>query len=122
MTFELRDPAVTKRILEAASPQNFNYKEIYYLIKSQKALNITESIRTLTILSISAHGVDLYADLFHGWKVADATPLAFFHSKNGSVVIFRSDWTVQAHSSAKKDSVYVVSKAGVFEQLKAYLQ
>ena len=51
MTFELRDPAVTKRILEAASPQNFNYKEIYYLIKSQKALNITESIRTLTILS-----------------------------------------------------------------------
>lgn len=122
MTFDLRDPAIIKRILDAASPKNFDYKEAYYLANSQNTLNITESIRTLTILSISAHDTDLYTNLFKGWKVADATPLAFFHTKNDKIITFCSDWTVQARSSVKKDEVFVVSKSGIFEQIKTYLE
>lgn len=38
MTLDLRDPAIIKRIFNAASPKNFDYKEAYYLANSQKHL------------------------------------------------------------------------------------
>lgn len=122
MTFNLRDTQAVEKILSAASSEQFDYKEDYSLSTPKHTLSITGSIRTLTILSISAQPANLYAELFNGWRIADATPLAFFHPRKNLVVIFRPDWVVQAHAGSLPEKELLVSKFGCFEELKAYLQ
>lgn len=121
MTFDLRDPAIIHRIIEVADPQNFDYKEHYELFSQQQTFIITDSIRTLTILAISAKPFNLYTDLFKDWMVKAATPLAFHRLMDNASVVFCSDWTIQVLSCVKGDTVLAVSKSGVFENLKNHL-
>lgn len=123
MTFYLRDPAVLQRIIQAASPQNFDYKERYELIAQQVQLfEITESIRTLTILSIASRPFDLYADLFKGWNVVATTPLNFYRAEDKTTVIFCSDWTIRLLRAKKDVETLYVNKLGVFTRLSNLLK
>ena len=122
MTFDLRDPVVIHRIIEAADPQNFDYKEHYKLFSQQHTFNITDSIRTLTILAISARPFNLYTDLFKGWAVKAETPLVFCRFMDDTSVVFCADWTILVHSCVKGDTVFAVSKSGVFEHLQNHLR
>ncbi|MCI9087610.1 MAG: hypothetical protein HFJ32_03540 [Clostridia bacterium] len=121
MTFDLRDPAIIHRIIEAADPQNFDYKEHYKLSSQQQTFIITDSIRTLTILAISAKPFNLYTDLFKDWMVKATTPLTFHRLMDNASVVFCSDWTIQVHSCVKGGKVLAVSKSDVFEHLKSHL-
>lgn len=121
MTFDLRDSAVIQNIIKAADPQNFDYKEHYNLSSQQQILEITDSIRTLTILAISAKPFNLYTDLFKGWNVSAAVPLTFHRFIDNASIVFCPDWTVRVQSCVKEEKVFAVSKSGVFEHLKNYL-
>lgn len=120
--FDLRDPDVLKKIINAASPQNFDPNETYFLANPRPTRDITKSMRTLTILAISAEPSNLYTELFEGWKVADADPLTFHRQTNDAIVLFYPDWKVQVHIIPKRNDTFIVSKTGVFECLKKSLQ
>ena len=71
---------------------------VLWIIFRQQTFTITNSIRTLTILSISAKPFNLYTDL---WFIANAS------------IIFCPDWTIQVHSCVKENRVLVVNKSDV---------
>ena len=120
MLFDLKESNVMWKVIEAANPQNFMYSEAYSLRGAKNEYVITESIRTLTILSISAAPANLYTDLFHGWKVADQSPLTF-HQPNLASVVFCSNWTIRARFGFKSEEIFEVNKPNTFLQLKSYL-
>ena len=120
MIFDLQEPNVIRQVIEAANPQNFIYNESYCLRGLSDFHAITESIRTLTILCISASS-NLYADLFHDWEIADESPLTF-HKPNLASITFCSDWTVRVRFGFKDEMVFEVNKPNTFSQLKSYLQ
>lgn len=121
VTFDLSASNVIRQIIEAACPENFNYGESYSLLNQAVLHDVTGSIRTLTILSISASSTNLYTELFQDWEVADKSPLTF-HRANLATVTFCSDWTIRVRFGIKDEEVFEVSKSDTFVRLKSYLQ
>lgn len=118
MTFDLRDPNVMQAIIEAANPNNFDFREHYFLAASHHTYPITESVRTLTIFAISL-GCDLYTEFFQDWNIMAKSPITFYRSN--MTIMFCDNWTVQVRFGRKKKIVLDVSKPDTYTNLKEYL-